>query len=44
MVSGGLPNIRGGHRFLDCLMADSYVKSQDLATRLLDAGALGIVL
>jgi hypothetical protein len=36
-------DIRGDHRFLDCLLPESYVKSQDLAAQLLDAGALGIV-
>ena len=36
-------DIRGGDRFADCLAPDSYLASQDLAQRLLDEGALGIV-
>jgi len=36
-------DIRGGGRFADCLAPDSYLASQHLAQRLLDAGSLGIV-
>ena len=36
-------DIRDDDRFADCLAPDSYVASQDLAQRLLDAGSLGIV-
>lgn len=41
-VSAELHDIRDDRRFSDCLAADSYVASQSLAQRLLDAGALGI--
>ena len=41
--SAELHDIRGGDRFADCLAPDSYLASQDLAQRLLDGGALGIV-
>ncbi len=36
-------DIRGDGRFADCLARDSYVASQNLAERLLEAGSLGIV-
>lgn len=41
--SGELHDIRGDRRFRKCLAPDSYVASQELAQRLLDAGALGLV-
>ena len=42
-VSAELHDLRGDGRFADCLAPDSYVASQGLAERLLDAGALGVV-
>jgi hypothetical protein len=42
-ISAELYDLRGGEAFADCLDPDSYVSSQALAQRLLDADALGIV-
>ena len=42
-VSAELHDLRGDGRFADCLAPDSYWASQELAERLLDAGALGVV-
>ncbi|HEY0969395.1 MAG TPA: RES family NAD+ phosphorylase [Gemmatimonadales bacterium] len=42
-VSAGLHDLRGDARFARCLAPDSYVESQSLAARLLDAGSLGLV-
>ncbi|MPZ54947.1 MAG: RES domain-containing protein [Rhizobiales bacterium] len=36
-------DIRRDGQFVDCLAADSYVASQELAQRLLDAGSLGVI-
>jgi RES domain-containing protein len=36
-------NIRDNDRFADCLASDSYVASQNLAQRLLEAGSLGVL-
>jgi hypothetical protein len=41
--SADFHDLRGQRRFADCLASDSYMVSQDLARRLLDAGALGII-
>jgi RES domain-containing protein len=41
--SAAFHDLRGDHRFADCLMPDSYIPSQTLAARLLDHGSLGIV-
>ena len=41
--SAELHDIRRDKRFADALAPDSYVASQDLAEKLLDAGSLGIV-
>lgn len=42
-VSANLHDLRGTARWASCLAPDSYVRSQALATRLLDAGSLGVV-
>ncbi len=42
-VSAGLHDLRDDPRFADCLAPDSYVESQTLAARLLDAGSLGVI-
>jgi hypothetical protein len=42
-VSAELHDIRGDDDFAECLDPESYVASQALAERLLDAGALGLV-
>ena len=42
-ISAELHDLRGEEAFRDCLDPDSYVSSQALAQRLLDADALGIV-
>jgi hypothetical protein len=42
-VSAELHDIRGDDDFAECLDAESYVASQALAERLLDAGALGLI-
>jgi hypothetical protein len=42
-LSAELHDLRGDEAFADCLDPDSYVSSQALAQRLLDADALGIV-
>jgi hypothetical protein len=42
-ISAELHDVRGANSFADCLDPDSYVASQALAQRLLDAGSLGIV-
>ena len=42
-VSAGLHDLRDDARFAGCLAPDSYVASQGLAERLLDAGSLGVV-
>lgn len=42
-VSAELNDLRDDRRFADCLAPDSYVRSQLLAARLLDAGSLGVV-
>jgi hypothetical protein len=41
--SADFHDLRGDDAFADCLAPDSYLASQDLGRRLLDAGALGIV-
>ena len=41
--SAELHDIRKNKQFTDCLAANSYVASQGLAQRLLDAGSLGII-
>jgi hypothetical protein len=41
--SCALHDIRADERFADCLAPDSYVASQGLAERVLEAGGLGIV-
>jgi RES domain len=41
--SAAFHDIRGDDQFADCLAPDSYLASQDLGKRLLDAGSLGIV-
>lgn len=41
--SAVLHDLRGDKRFARCLAPDSYIRSQTLAERLLDAGSLGIV-
>ena len=41
--SADLHDIRGDQTFADCLLPDSYIASQDLGRRLLDAGALGVI-
>ena len=41
--SAAFHDIRNDPRFADCLAPDSYVRSQDLAQELLDAGSLGVV-
>jgi hypothetical protein len=41
--SAELHDIRGGGKYAACLDRDSYVESQGLAQRLLEAGSLGIV-
>ena len=41
--SAAFHDIRNDPRFADCLAPDSYVRSQDLAQELLDAGSLGLV-
>jgi len=41
--SAELHDLRNDRRFTRCLAPDSYVASQALAQRLLDAGALGVV-
>jgi hypothetical protein len=40
---GEFHDIRGDHRFKNCLAANSYAASQELARELLDAGAAGII-
>ena len=42
-VSCDLHDLRGRDAFAACLSPDSYVASQTLAARLLDAGSLGII-
>ncbi len=42
-ISAALHDLRHDPDFADCLRADSYVQSQLLADRLLDAGSLGVV-
>ena len=42
-VSAELHDLRDDRRFAGCLAPDSYVESQLLAARLLDAGSLGVV-
>ena len=42
-VSAGLHDLRDVARFAHCLAPDSYVESQALAARLLDAGSLGVI-
>jgi hypothetical protein len=42
-VSAGLHDLRDDPRFAGCLAPESYVESQALAARLLDAGSLGVV-
>jgi RES domain-containing protein len=41
--SAGFHDLRRARRFRACLDPDSYVESQGLAERLLDAGSLGVV-
>jgi len=41
--SGEFHDLREAAEFADCLAPDSYIASQQLAARLLDRGALGIV-
>jgi hypothetical protein len=41
--SADFHDLRGDDAFADCLAPDSYLASQDLGRRLLDAGSLGIV-
>lgn len=40
---GEFHDLRGDHRFADCLAANSYSASQRLASELLEAGSAGIV-
>jgi hypothetical protein len=40
-ISAELHDIRKNRQFADCLAPNSYVASQGLAQRLLDAGSLG---
>lgn len=42
-VSAELHDLRGNAAFADCLSPTSYVASQKLAARLLEAGSLGVV-
>lgn len=42
-VTGFLHDLRGGNAYVDCLDPNSYVASQALAERLLDAESLGVV-
>jgi hypothetical protein len=42
-VSAQLHDLRHDERFAACLAADSYLASQELAERLLDAGSIGVV-
>ena len=42
-VSADLHDVRRDRRFRNCLTPDSYVDSQALAARLLQAGSLGVV-
>jgi hypothetical protein len=42
-VSAELHDLRGDARFAACLAPESYVASQGLAQRLLEAGSLGVV-
>jgi hypothetical protein len=41
--SADFHDIRGGGQFANCLAPDSYLASQDLAHRLLDAASLGVI-
>ncbi len=41
--SGAFHDLRATPEFADCLAPDSYLASQELALRLLDTGAMGIV-
>ena len=41
--SADFHDIRGGGQFASCLAPDSYLASQDLAHRLLDAASLGVI-
>jgi hypothetical protein len=42
-VSAELHDLRGDAKFADCLSPTSYIASQRLAARLLEAGSLGVV-
>lgn len=42
-VAAALHDLRGDARFAACLAPDSYLASQRLAARLLDAGSLGVI-
>jgi RES domain-containing protein len=41
--SAAFHDLRGQPHYADCLAADSYVASQQLANRLLEAGAMGLI-